>query len=201
MLRCWPAREKATISNLLKIRFYWVLYREGFTMLDEPVMFNESTISRDRDQFLRELIHELAGVLEETVGLDEAEGFVAMVGNRIGEQMDMEYRSASNATVMSVEQLAAALVDLKRRIQGGFSIEHLDQTRITLVNTRCPFERHIEGRTSLCMMTSNVFGRIAANNTGYARVNLLQTIAKGDSRCRVVIDFDEGPDGREYFGQ
>lgn len=37
------------------------------------------------------------------------------------------------------------------------------------------------------MMTSNVFGMIAASNLGYAKVELQETIAKGASGCRVIV--------------
>jgi hypothetical protein len=53
------------------------------------------------------------------------------------------------------------------------------------------------------MMTSNVFGGIAAENLGYAKVELQQTIARGDAECRVVVyikqtDRSEAATGREY---
>lgn len=169
-------------------------------MDDLHIPFEVSGISRDRDQFLRELLRELAGVLEEAVGLEEAEGFVAMVGNRIGEMMDQEYRAALGVPQLDLPRIAMALVDLKQRIEGGFSIESVDPDRVVLVNTACPFGNHVKDRPSLCMMTSNVFGRVTANNLGYARVDLTRTIARGDAGCRVVIYLDEGEDGREYFG-
>ncbi len=43
------------------------------------------------------------------------------------------------------------------------------------------------GRPSLCMMTSNVFGVIAAENLGYAKVALTETIALGAPGCRAVV--------------
>jgi hypothetical protein len=54
------------------------------------------------------------------------------------------------------------------------------------------------------MMTSNVFGVIAAENLGYAKVELQQTIAKGDPGCRVVVHLKptaavQKANGREYF--
>jgi hypothetical protein len=54
------------------------------------------------------------------------------------------------------------------------------------------------------MMTSNVFGAIAANNLGYAKVELQETIAQGHPGCRVVVylktsEGSEGAVGREYF--
>jgi hypothetical protein len=53
------------------------------------------------------------------------------------------------------------------------------------------------------MMTSNVFGHIASQNLGYAKVELQETIAKGDPGCRVVIYLkqtkeSEAAAGREY---
>ncbi|MFK7889156.1 MAG: methanogen output domain 1-containing protein [Gammaproteobacteria bacterium] len=162
-------------------------------------IFNAAPMSRDRDQFLRELVRELAGVLEDAVGLEEAEGFVARVGARIGEMMDSEYREAAGEEHLNARQVADALVDLKRRIEGGFTVESIDDSRITLINTACPFGDYVVGRESLCMMTSNVFGRIAANNLDYARVELQQTIARGAEGCRVVVHLTEGSAGREYF--
>jgi hypothetical protein len=55
------------------------------------------------------------------------------------------------------------------------------------------------------MMTSNVFGTIAADNLGYGKVELQRTIAAGDPECRVVVYLSPTPDaqaapGREYYG-
>lgn len=56
----------------------------------------------------------------------------------------------------------------------------------------------------MCMMTSNVFGFIAADNLGYSKVSLDRTIASGSSECRVVVylrptDDSEKAEGRQYF--
>ena len=52
------------------------------------------------------------------------------------------------------------------------------------------------------MMTSNVFGSIAAENLGYARVQIDEAIARGDPGCRVTVFLtpsDEESGAREYF--
>lgn len=169
-------------------------------MSETDETFAAASISRDRDRFLREMIRELTGVLEEAVGLEDASGFVAVVGGRLGEMMDREYRKAAGVERLDLDQLAAALVDLKRRIEGGFVIQSVDDEKIVLNNSRCPFGSYVHGRESLCMTTSNVFGRIAANNMGYARVDIEKAIARGDAGCRVVVYFRDGDAGREYFG-
>ena len=157
-------------------------------------------LSRDRDQFLRELLRELADVLEARVGLEEAKGFIARVGARIGDKMDAEYRQHLGGDRMELEQVAAVLVDLKTRIKGGFEIEEITSDRVVLVNSACPFGQYVHGRPALCMMTSSVFGRITANNLDYARVEKAETIARGDPRCRIIVHLTEGELGREYFG-
>lgn len=174
-------------------------------MADEPrtVSLDVLDIPLERDVFLRALMRELAGVLEDVVGLEEASGFVSVVGQNIGLWIDREYRKALSVDQLSREQVAQVLVDLKRRIQGDFYIIEQSDEKIVLGNRACPFGDKVIGRPSLCMMTSNVFGGIAAENTGYARVELQQTIARGDEGCRVVVHLNpttasEAANSREY---
>jgi hypothetical protein len=44
----------------------------------------ELQIPLERDIFLRSLVRELSGVLEDVVGIKEASGFVSVVGQSIG---------------------------------------------------------------------------------------------------------------------
>jgi hypothetical protein len=165
---------------------------------------SELNVPLNRDIFTRTLIRELAGTLEEVVGLKEAAGFVSVVGQNIGNQMNADYKAAFGVNLLSREQVRDVLVDLKRRIQGDFVVLEEDEGKIVLGNRVCPFEDKVLGRRSMCMMTSNVFGSIAAENLGYAKVELQQTIASGDGGCRVVVYLRPGieadaVEGREYF--
>ncbi len=166
----------------------------------EPVV--SADVALDRDVFLRSLLRRLAGTLEDLVGLEETSGLVSVVGDEIGQLIDAEYKAALGSDQLDAEQVAAVLVDLKRRIEGDFRVVAQDEERIELRNRACPFAEQVVGRPSLCMMTSNVFGSITANNLGYARVELLETIAQGDPGCRVIVHLQptagEAP-GREYF--
>jgi predicted ArsR family transcriptional regulator len=157
----------------------------------------------ERDVFLRTLLRHLAGTLQDVIGLDDAEGFVSVVGQRMGEEIDAEYRRALQTERLSREQVAAVLVDLKRRIQGDFYVVEQDDEKIVLGNRACPFGDKVIDRPSLCMMTSNVFGTIAADNLGYAEVEIQEAIERGDSGCRVVVHLhpvaENEPDrGRVY---
>lgn len=157
----------------------------------------------DRDKFLRLLIQNLAGVMEEVIGLQDAEGFISVVGERIGDEFNRDYTRALAVRTLGKRQIAEVLVDLKRRIQGDFYVIEQGEEKIVFGNRACPFGENVVGHPSMCMMTSNVFGKISAENTGYARVELNQTIAQGQPECRVTVYFtptaDMDADVREYF--
>lgn len=161
-------------------------------------------IPLERDVFLRQLVRELAGTLESVVGLQDASGYISVVGQRVGEWIDEEYRKAMGADRLNRAQVIDVLIDLKRRIQGDFFVIEANEERIVLGNRVCPFADKVIGRRSMCMMTSNVFGTIAAQNLGRAKVVLKDTIAEGAAGCRVVIHLKPGSvadadEGREYF--
>jgi hypothetical protein len=168
--------------------------RRSLAVLDVPL---------ERDVFLRTLIRELAGTLQDVIGLKEASGFVSVVGQRVGEIIDDQYKTALGLSNLNREQVADVLVDLKRRIQGDFYIIEESEEKIVFGNRACRFGDKVLGRPALCMMTSNVFGGIAAENLGYAKVELQETISRGDPECRVVVYLKETPQsdaaqGREY---
>jgi predicted ArsR family transcriptional regulator len=160
-------------------------------------------VGLERDVFLRTLLRHLAGSIEEVVGVAEASGFISVVGLRMGQEIGDTYRRELGVARLDRAQLAGVLVDLKRRIQGDFFVieEHAD--RIVFGNRTCPFGDKVLGRPSLCMMTSNVFGSIASDTVGYAKVVIEKAIARGDAGCRIVVHLEPGEasasEGREYF--
>jgi predicted ArsR family transcriptional regulator len=163
----------------------------------------QKSIDIDRDTFFRSLIRELTGSLEEIIGLKEASGFVSIISQRMGDEINRKYRLALDTDKLDRHQVASVLVDLKRRIGGDFFVIEENEERIVLGNRRCPFGDKVLGRPSMCMMTSNMFGSIAAENLGYAKVELRETIAAGKPGCVVVVHLKSTPEnamaeGREY---
>ncbi len=170
----------------------------------DSVPFEALEIPLERDGFCRNLIRELAGTLEDVVGQEEASGFFSVVGQTIGRQIDADYRRALGVERLNRQQVEQALVDLKARIQGDFYVIYSDAEKIELGNFACPFGDKVIGQRCMCMMTSNVFGSIAADNLGYAKVVLDETIADGYPGCKVRVYLQQGgesqsADGREYF--
>jgi predicted ArsR family transcriptional regulator len=164
---------------------------------------SEHSIPLNRDVFLRTLLRHLAGTLQDVIGIDEASGFISIVGQEMGEQIGAMYREALAIDQLSTSQVADVLVDLKRRIHGDFFVIEQNADKIVLGNRACPFGDKVSDRPVLCMMTSNVFGSIASRERGYAKVELQETIARGDSGCRVVVHLRptaeaQASSGREY---
>jgi len=161
-------------------------------------------IPLERDLFVRSLLRELTGALQEVVGLEEADGFISVVGQRLGDQINESYKAALGVEGLTREQVADVLVDFKRRIQGDFCVIEQSDEKIVFGNRACPYGEKILDRPALCMMTSSTFGVIAAENLGYAKVVLEETIARGAAGCRVVVYLKPTPEaaaarGREYF--
>jgi predicted ArsR family transcriptional regulator len=152
------------------------------------------------DSFVLKLLRELTGAMEAVIGTEEASAYIARVGCVIGDWLNAAYHAELGPAAFDVPTVARIFVDLKDRIEGGFEVSRIEPDRIVLTNRRCPFGDYVKGRTPLCMMTSNVFGRIGAENFGYARVELDKTIARGDPGCLVVVHLRPVPGGagREY---
>lgn len=55
------------------------------------------SVPLDRDVFLRTLIRELSGALEDIVGIEEAAGYISLVDAAMGEQMNEDYVSSLGA--------------------------------------------------------------------------------------------------------
>lgn len=167
---------------------------------------SELAVPLERDVFLRTLIRELSGTLQDVVGLEEASGFVSVVGQRVGDHINAQYKEALSLPVLSREQVRDVLVDLKRRIKGEFYVIEETDDKIVLGNHACPFGDKVAGRPAMCMMTSNVFGVIVAENLGYGKVALEQTIAQGAPGCRVTVYLkptseSQSVQGRDYYKQ
>lgn len=62
----------------------WVLRSRG--PLAQPTSLPMLDIPLDRDEFLGNLLRHLSGALVDVVALEEAAGFISLVGHEIGEQ-------------------------------------------------------------------------------------------------------------------
>ena len=89
-----------------------------------PPLLSSADIQLDRDIFLRALLRELSGTLENVVGLDDASGFISVVGQRVGEWIEAEYRAVLGSSQMDREQVTAVLIDRKHGTFWGAAGNH-----------------------------------------------------------------------------
>lgn len=165
---------------------------------------NISTLDIDFDHrgLVNTLVADMAELLETIAGTEDACAYVSSIAARLGAGIERQYKAALGVQHLSRDQLIAILIDLKNRAGGAFSIIEQDEDRVVFGNCACPLGQAAANRPSLCMLTSNIFGRMTANAVGYAAVDLEETIAKGAAGCRVVLHLKRtelGPDTREYF--
>lgn len=173
----------------------------GSRMESADLWVSSADVALDRDVFVRALLRHLTGALEDVVGVGDASGFVSIVGQTIGSELDERYKRALEITRLDRTVLSRVLVNLMQRIGGDFYVLEESEDRVVFGNRACPFGDMIVGRPSLCMMTSSVFGVVASRNMGYAKVVLEQTIAAGDEGCRVVLYLRPTEDAREQAGR
>ncbi|MDN4527565.1 methanogen output domain 1-containing protein [Fictibacillus fluitans] len=147
--------------------------------------------------FLAKLITQYARVHQKAVG-PVAEEYIRQIGIRTGEWIEGYYNEYSSP--WTVEQYVDILIDLKNKIGGEFDIISIDGDRIVLKAIQCPFGDDISDAPHLCMMTSSVFGGIAARHFGYGKVSLRKRIALGDRNCEIAIYLspDDSEEGIEY---
>jgi hypothetical protein len=170
-----------------------------------PIEFHRLPIPVDRDLFVRNLLRELTQSIVNKLGGASAAQFVAEIGAATGAQFNAYYHAALKTASLTREQVAEAMVDAKRRIEGDFYIVEQTDQKIVLRNRACPFGNKVLDRPALCMVTSSVLGAIASKNLGYAKVELKETIARRHEQCHVVIYLKRTAEaaaapGREFSG-
>ncbi|WP_349407396.1 methanogen output domain 1-containing protein [Pseudalkalibacillus sp. SCS-8] len=147
--------------------------------------------------FLSKLITQYAHLHGRTVG-KHAEEYIKQIGIKTGEWIESFYSGQDE--VWSVDRYAEVIVDLKNSIGGHFQIDEVHDDHVIVKAKDCPFGEVVKDAPHLCMMTSSVFGGIAARRFGFGKVNLRKRIATGDSGCEVAIYFKptDVEEGIEY---
>lgn len=156
----------------------------------------------DFETFAVAMITQITDMLEDTIGLEDVQGLVNLVAHRLARSLSREMQ-ARKGERLDLAEVGGLCCGLKSRIGGRFTVTAHSDQGLELIGTRCPFQDQVKGRESLCLMTSGVFGRIAADNLGHATVTLSEAIARGHDRCVVRIALhDRGaplPDHRSLF--
>lgn len=147
--------------------------------------------------FLSKLITQYAHLHQRTVGR-HADEYIKQLGIKTGEWIESFYSDKNEE--WSVDKYAEVIVDLKNSIGGHFKITEVHEDHVVVTATGCPFGDAVKDAPHLCMMTSSVFGGIAARRLGFGKVVLRKRIALGHAGCEVAVYFKptESEDGIVY---
>ena len=138
-------------------------------------------------EFLKNMIVEVSGSLQTLVGPEDSHGFLSVTGANVARWLNEEHLQIDRDVVLDVRDVAEATAQLENAIGADFYVVSISEEEIVFANRRCPFGKKVNGRQSLCAMTSQIIGKTMAENLGYARVTLHEALAKGDPSCRVVV--------------
>lgn len=160
----------------------------------------------DRESFMIDVLTHLSDLMRTSVGNEQTADLISSVAFRMAQGVKDELGDLP-VSRQSARQTADVLVRLKAQIGGEFEVAHQDENGVEFRGCKCPFGDKVKGRVGLCQMTSGVFGRVAADAMGYARVTVVESIARGHDSCKVVVDLRRGgdvdepadPSTTEYF--
>lgn len=151
--------------------------------------------------FFQTLVSHMTQTMHHVLGEDHAEAFLSIVSQQLGDQVNQNYQQALHVDQLDQEQVVAVIMDFKKRIGGEFYVIDEYPDRLILGNRHCPFAPLIEDQPMFCQVTANFIGTISADNLGYARVNVDQSMAQGHDHCQITIFWHPNDEmqGQEFF--
>jgi hypothetical protein len=70
-------------------------------MPSRSLEIHELPVLLERDVFMRTLLRELSGTLQDVIGVEESAGFISVVGQRMGDQINTQYRAALEVSCLT----------------------------------------------------------------------------------------------------
>lgn len=141
-----------------------------------------------RESFMLELIAHLSKLTDSIFGNHLGREYIIATAIQMGQAIDEKYKRFHKlSSRLNVDQYASLVVNLKQSIGGDFYLVEKTSNKVVVAASTCPFAGIINQVPNLCMVTSGVFGGIAAINFGFGKVSLRERIGIGKSRCEVCI--------------
>jgi len=129
----------------------------------------------NKTKFLKEMI---TGICE-NISTDQLKKAIEKIAIKIGQEISDIYRNFHNTAKLTKTQLIDSIIDAMNKLGAHFSLISEDKDKIVFRNSKCLFGNKIKRCQLLCLTTSNIIGKIVAENLGYSRVELKRTIANG----------------------
>lgn len=161
-----------------------------------------ANIALSRVALLHNVVCELLAVIEDVLGRDDAESYANMVAPPVADWIDTTYHRALGPDDFSVERLADVFADLTVRFGASHTVGRVTGDAIVVHSVAGLFGRFAAPCDAVTALASAVFARIAAENTGYARVEYLSAPGEPEG-ASIVLHFNETaaptPSEHEYY--
>ncbi|MCX7338572.1 MAG: methanogen output domain 1-containing protein [Alphaproteobacteria bacterium] len=157
----------------------------------------------DKVFFLSTILEELVGAIESLVGFEEAAGLMHIVGHNIAEKV---HPHSEEGHLLTADQALSIFNDCMKAKGGEAYLLSPDPDKRVIKIKECLFgKEHVKNHPSLCKLTTSILGRFIAQNHGYSRIEIKETIAQGCAECHINIDLKPSSDtesshGIEFFG-
>jgi len=127
--------------------------------------------------------------------------YIVATGMQMGQIIDEKFKRFHKLSgFLNLEQYAALVVNLKQSIGGDFYLVEKTSNKVVVAANTCPFGNIITRASNLCMITSGVFGGIAALNFGFGKVSLRKRIGLGESQCEVCVYLENDGESAQADG-
>ncbi|MBU1704040.1 MAG: hypothetical protein KJ922_01635, partial [Nanoarchaeota archaeon] len=101
-----------------------------------------------------------------------------------------KYKAYYSSDIFQLHQIQEAIKDSMNKIGCSFNLVSKDDKKLVIKNLKSPFEEGIKKSPYLGQVVIDIIGKIAANGeTGYAKVVVKKSIAKGDAEDIYEIYF------------
>ncbi len=141
-----------------------------------------------KTRFLNEM---LTGICE-NINPSQLKDAIDKSAVKIGKEISDTYRRFHNTVKLTKSQLIDSIIDSMNKLGAQFSLVREDETEIVFRNTKCVFGDKVKDCPMLCATTSNVIGKMVAENLGYCKLQFKRTIANGsnDDILQILLKHD-----------
>jgi hypothetical protein len=130
----------------------------------------------------------LANTLRDTVAKIKQK---VILCESLGENLAADLKGKRNGKELTVIELPGAIFDLTWQAGGGFVPYRLFEGGAVMRGKRCPFRGALWGNGHLCEACVGLIGGLIKENTGYAKMHLAKSMARGHDNCLLVCYFKQ----------
>jgi PAS domain S-box-containing protein len=155
------------------------------TLAEQAVQEAERCKVQESGMKLREVVNTLIPLLmRRSLPEDERKKLVSVLSEKLERAMYQNY--FGNGGTKDLRTVGVGITEMFNDLGGQFD-SVVEDDRIIITASKCPWENGIHRNPANCMLTKALITRFAVRALGNARVSVVQTLANKDGRCQVTV--------------